>query len=109
MANRPINEFDETTLFFIGAERWPGLTKVVEECGEVLQNAGKILAFPDEPHPSGTVPGADFWDEVADLTAALEYMAAHNPVNAERFKRRADAKRRLFEQWHAEERARLSS
>lgn len=29
--------------FSLGSRTWPGLSKLVEECGEVLQIAGKIM------------------------------------------------------------------
>lgn len=31
-------------LFFIGAERWSGVSKLIEETGELLQVAGKLMA-----------------------------------------------------------------
>lgn len=34
-------------------EHWKGIGKLIEECGEVLQVAGKAIAFPRGPHPDG--------------------------------------------------------
>lgn len=32
-------------MFSIGSKRWPGISKLIEECGEVLQIAGKLMRF----------------------------------------------------------------
>lgn len=33
-----------TTKFAIGAQEWPGISKLIEEAGEVQQVCGKLLA-----------------------------------------------------------------
>lgn len=44
--------------FSLGSRTWPGLSKLVEECGEVLQIAGKIM---------GTGGTVQHWDGKGDL------------------------------------------
>lgn len=90
----------------IGAGHLPGLAKAVEEAGEFLQAAGKIIAYPNTPHPDG---GGDInkrvQDEVADLLAALLFFTEASP---ERFDitgmhLRASKKLRRFREWHEQE------
>jgi hypothetical protein len=62
----------------IGSEIWPGLAKLAEECGELLQVIGKLAAYPDGPHPDGGEPLPErLADEVADVLAAIDYLRAH--------------------------------
>lgn len=91
--------------YSIGSDVWPGISKLIEECGEVLQVAGKII---------GMGPAADYthWDgthlieELGDLLAAVDYVRAHNlfglaPSEAgRRIDARRDAKFALFQTWH---------
>lgn len=41
---------DNSGPYGIGADNWPGLAKLIEECGEVLQVLGKLLVAPDLDH-----------------------------------------------------------
>lgn len=45
--------------FSIGGTLWPGLSKLIEECGEVLQVGGKLIGmeFADAIPPSPTRVG----------------------------------------------------
>lgn len=62
----------------IGSDVWPGLAKLSEECGELLQVVGKLAAYPSGPHPDGGRPLPErLADEVADVLAALDYLRAH--------------------------------
>lgn len=93
--------------FGIGGELWPGLSKLVEECGEVCQVAGKII---------GNEGRADHWDgshlptriteEIGDLLAAIDFVTAKNGLGRIAIDVRRRKKRELFEQWHAETLAR---
>ena len=92
--------------YSIGSSHWPGLSKVIEECGELMQVAGKLL---------GTGGKAEHWDgsdlrvrlveEVGDLRAALDYFTRHNMTEAEglALEARTAAKVQLFEKWHREQ------
>ena len=88
--------------FSIGSRHWPGVSKLIEECGEVLQVAGKLMQT-----------GATYWDgtnlkerleeELADLQAAIEFVACHNDLAADRIGRHVDEKIALFNKWHKEQ------
>lgn len=79
-------------------ERWRGIGKLVEECGEVLQLLGKAVAFPTGDHPDGKgsvrerLPG-----ELADLKAAIEYFERVNNLRIDTI--RQAAKVAKFERW----------
>lgn len=61
---------------------WRGIGKVVEEAGEVLQIAGKAMAFPTDPHPDGKGPLRDrFIMELGDLLASLDYLSEMNELS----------------------------
>jgi hypothetical protein len=92
--------------FSLGSKTWPGLSKLVEECGEVLQVAGKLM---------GTAGAVGHWDgagaldermalEVCDLFAAARAFFQlngfdGNPVYIER----EHAKYMQFLKWHAKQ------
>lgn len=65
----------------VSTEYWRGIGKVVEEAGEVLQIAGKAMAFPTDPHPDGKGPLRDrFIMELGDLLASLDYLSEMNDL-----------------------------
>lgn len=86
--------------YSIGSDLWPGLSKLIEEAGEVSQVAGKIL---------GTGGKAEHWDgtnlrdrmeeELADLMAACDFVIQHNNLNEEKIGNRVIAKLAVFEKW----------
>lgn len=92
------------SLFTLGADRWPGLTKLLEEQGEVLQVIGKLMA---------TGGGVEHWggerldrrleEELGDAWAALQFVVALTEVEAGRVEARRDAKLSQFLRWRAEE------
>jgi NTP pyrophosphatase (non-canonical NTP hydrolase) len=89
-------------MFAIGSNVWPGLLKLVEECGEVVQVCGKLL---------GTGGSSTYFDdsdlreqlteELADLLAAAQFVIEHNGLDAAAIEKRVAEKRRRFEDWHA--------
>lgn len=86
-----------------GQENWPGLAKLIEEAGETLQVAGKIVAFGGTlDHPSGYNTLDKFHEELADLIAAIEFVINHNPLLRPKIKRRAKKKYETFCRWHIE-------
>lgn len=95
--------------FAIGADPddWPGLAKLIEECAEVVQLGGKIMAYPDGDHPDGEGPLDErLADELGDLLAAVAYHRAHNRRLVRlkgRIELRLTAKFHLFQRWHAAE------
>lgn len=90
----------------IGSEVWPGLAKVMEESGELSQVIAKLLAYPDGIHPDGTFMIERLENEIADLSAALQYACW---ANAEKINNRSIDDRRFekfdrFTRWHYQER-----
>lgn len=88
--------------FSIGGDLWPGLSKLVEECGEVLQVAGKLI---------GSEGRTDHWsgdlrkmlvEEIGDLQAAIEFFITHSGLPKGDIQERRIEKRALFELWHRE-------
>lgn len=60
-------------------QHWKGIGKLTEECGEVLQLAGKTIPYPVGPHPDGKGPVRDrFLLELGDLLAAIDYFREVN-------------------------------
>lgn len=79
-----------------------GLTKLLEEAGEVVQAAAKLMAFPQNDHPSGVNLFRQLEDEMADLNAAMLFVAQPNQLpqlNKDRIARRSKAKLQLFNDW----------
>lgn len=93
--------------FSIGSTTWPGLAKLVEECGEVQQVVGKLMAL------DGNAPG-DFYmhwdgtdikdrlqDELADVQAVIEFVRDKNrQLDSVHFNRRVAMKLARFNTWH---------
>lgn len=85
--------------YSIGSKVWPGLSKMIEECGELLQVAGKLIGSGGETaHWDGTDLRERLIEEMGDVTAALIFFSEHNEVPgiADRAERKLD----LFEEWH---------
>jgi NTP pyrophosphatase (non-canonical NTP hydrolase) len=79
--------------FAIGSETWPGISKLVEELGEVAQVAGKLIATGGEVrHWDGTDLRTRLEDELADLEAAIKFVMQHNRLDADRIAERREAK-----------------
>lgn len=90
--------------FSIGSKIWPGISKLVEECGEVTQVAGKLFGTGGRiDHWDGTNLRERLEDELADVQAAIEFVACHNDLDASRIGRRVDEKITLFNKWHEEQ------
>ena len=94
-------------VFGFGAAVWPGIAKLVEECGELLQVCGKLMMTDGEKieHWDGTNLRECITKEISDLHAALWFVVEHNftPDEFLMFTQRSMQKRALYEQWHMEE------
>jgi NTP pyrophosphatase (non-canonical NTP hydrolase) len=89
--------------YSIGSHHWPGLSKLIEECGEVMQVAGKLIGSGGDPmHWDGTDLRERLLDELSDLQAALRFFGTMNYEQeaANRFGERVEAKVALFHEWH---------
>lgn len=91
------------TGFRFGSTIWPGLSKLVEECGEVLQIAGKLMGTGGEvKHWDGTNLQDRVEDELADLMAAMAFVIEHQELDFDKIQERARMKKGVFEEWHSE-------
>lgn len=91
--------------YSIGSDRLAGLSKLIEECGEVMQVAGKLLATGGDPaHWDGSDLHARLADEMADVDAAIRFVATMNPVvDDAALNLRATQKYARFLDWHHEQ------
>lgn len=91
--------------FYIGASTWPGISKLIEECGEVLQVCGKLIATDGEhKHWDGSNLKCRLQEELGDLLAAIEFTANVNHLDTEYIKRRVADKLAKFMLWHQTQR-----
>jgi NTP pyrophosphatase (non-canonical NTP hydrolase) len=89
--------------FNFGSTNWPGLAKLIEECGEVIQVAGKIMATNGEvAHWDGTDLRDRLQEEIGDLVAAIGFVGEYNDLDLDTVEKRIDKKAELFEKWHKE-------
>lgn len=81
-----------------------GLAKLIEECGELIQVAGKRLAYyTTEEHPDGGAPLSErLEDEIADVIAACNFVVNVQHLDAERIGHRVLGKVQRFRGWHAD-------
>jgi NTP pyrophosphatase (non-canonical NTP hydrolase) len=86
----------------IGSEVWPGLAKLAEEAGEVVQVAAKIIgASGRDRYYDGTDLRRRLIEECGDLTAAIAFFTETNDLGRAVDKRAAE-KLTLLRRWHAE-------
>lgn len=103
---------DSTETYSIASPTWPGLAKLLEECGEVIQVLSKLMVAPNLDHtwvqPDGSSRGwGDLTDalheELGDLHAALDFFIFQNDeIDFYRVQDRTNEKYRLFCEWHRE-------
>lgn len=98
----PTNRVNENVgPFSIGQNVWPGIAKLAEECGELVQVIGKLIATSGRTdHWSGRDLRIDLEDEMADVRAALAFVWANNDLDKSRMADRVNYKVNLFEEWH---------
>lgn len=81
-------------------EHWKGIGKLIEECGELLQIAGKAIAYPVGEHPDGCGDVKErFVQEIADVYAALDYFVDVNKLDLGIILTRKNSKFRLYKRW----------
>jgi NTP pyrophosphatase (non-canonical NTP hydrolase) len=80
-----------------------GLAKLIEEAGEVVQVAGKVLAYGLGPHPDGTILKTRIEDEIADVEAALMFVSRSLDLDEDRITERRLRKLNLFLEWDADQ------
>jgi NTP pyrophosphatase (non-canonical NTP hydrolase) len=81
-----------------------GYTKLIEECGELIQVAAKLIAFPDtEIHPDGSHQATRILEELADVQAVIVFLLVHDDrLDIEAFNHRTGSKLAIFEAWEKE-------
>jgi hypothetical protein len=92
-----------TAPFVIGSPVWPGVAKVMEECGELVQVCGKLLASEGRAaHWDGTDLHVRLEEELADVLAAIAFLREHNTNQLRWFavENRRDDKILRFCGWH---------
>jgi len=92
------------TPFAIGSALWAGMSKLLEEMGEVQQVLGKIIATGGKPvHWDGTNLNGRLESELGDLLAAIGFFLHANPhLDEDRIEERRLLKTALFKKWHQE-------
>ncbi len=103
--NKPV-----PSTFAIGSEQWPGLAKLSEECGEVVQVVGKLVQTGGAvEHWDGTNLRVRLIEEMADVFAAIAYVMEHSNNHFDQQERDAffnhsERKKKLFDKWDLEAR-----
>jgi len=84
-----------------------GLTKLMEECGELTAIAAKKVAFMHtDVHPDGAGSMKQrLEEEVADVIAAIGLVCQTFGLNEEHIMTRTEKKLALFKKWHADKNA----
>lgn len=83
-----------------------GYTKLVEECGELIQVAAKRIAYLDDSHPDDrTKPSLDLRieDEIADVLAACRFVIEKNKLNTQYIEGKMNLKVSVFNHWDKED------
>lgn len=90
--------------FHFGSPTWPGISKLMEEAGEVVQVCAKLIAVDGDvatPHWDGTPLDARLNEEIGDLLGAIRFVMEHCE-NLDKFAifKRSVEKLEVFERWH---------
>jgi NTP pyrophosphatase (non-canonical NTP hydrolase) len=91
-------------IFCLGSDVLPGLSKLNEECGEVVQVIGKLMQTGGNPeHWSGNLRTM-LIEEMGDVAAAINFFVEHNftPEEIDALCKRSETKGEKFSTWHKE-------
>lgn len=87
--------------FSIGSAVWPGISKLVEEAGEVMQVCGKLIGSAGiENHWDGSNLRDELEKELADLMAAVAFVVATCRLDQNAINERLETKAGVFVGWH---------
>jgi NTP pyrophosphatase (non-canonical NTP hydrolase) len=92
-------------MFAFGSKTWPGLAKLCEECGEVVQIVGKLMMVKGwAKHWSGNLR-MKLIEEMGDVLAAIKFVKLYclTPEERAALVRRENEKFEKFCRWHDEE------
>jgi len=88
-------------MFAIGDKEWPGVSKLVEECGELLQVCGKLMGTGGQAeHWDGSNLHEKFREELADVIAAARFVSEVNAITDPALLARVEKKLERFRRWH---------
>jgi NTP pyrophosphatase (non-canonical NTP hydrolase) len=78
-----------------------GLTKLIEECGELIQIAAKRIAYHNSyEHPDGQGPMFErLENEISDVQAACRFVTQRMQLDEVRIAERTEAKLLRFQHW----------
>ena len=76
-----------------------GLTKLVEECGELIQACAKKMAYMEGSHPDGTDIDSRIEEEMADVLSAIGFVVDSLALDTSVIQSRLDRKAKLFREW----------
>lgn len=102
MTDRPTSDGS----FSIGSNVWPGVSKLIEEVGELGQVLGKLIATHGAiEHWDGTDLEDRLIEEMGDVLAAIDFVASMNLTPRQRaaMGARVEQKKRLFYGWQDEQ------
>jgi NTP pyrophosphatase (non-canonical NTP hydrolase) len=86
--------------FSIGSNRWPGISKLIEECNEVGQVCGKLIGSSGEiMHWDGTNLKDRLEGELGDVLAAIDFVSQYCGLNKVRIADRRAFKFARFRRW----------
>lgn len=92
---------DKTIPYLIGSNKFAGISKIVEEAGEVLQVIGKLMGFGKFGiHWDGKPVKGSLEDEIADLLAAVDFAISKNKLSRKKIEARRREKLKKFQFWH---------
>jgi NTP pyrophosphatase (non-canonical NTP hydrolase) len=86
--------------YSLSAKEWKGLGKVIEECGELQQAAGRLISTGGETnHWDGGNLWTELADECADAFAAIQFFINNNGFDIDYIYERADEKIKIYKEW----------
>jgi NTP pyrophosphatase (non-canonical NTP hydrolase) len=92
--------FEPAGPYEIGSDVWPGLAKLTEEAGELIQVLAKLVgASGRDRYYDGTDLRGRLVEECGDLAAALAFFTETNGLTTD-VDARARSKLALFRDWH---------
>lgn len=78
-----------------------GLTKLIEECGELVQVAAKRIAFPNDIfHPDGSNQDERLQEEIGDVLGAIQFVIEQFALDDLVIDQRVALKLERFKEWH---------
>ena len=90
--------------YAIGSNVWPGMSKLIEEMGELQQVLGKLIAIGGaSTHWDGSNLVDRVEEEVGDVMAALTFFIEQNHLSSSAINERVMLKLDLFRTWHSEQ------